>query len=510
MISIWSGGGLIALAFVYAFIKAYRKEDRFVSVIVIAVLVGSLNIGVGFLAYPIAHSASKATVVGDYHQKLNGYYMHADVQVFNCTEGETHSNCEHTFGCDEWPDVTTSTDSKGNVTTKTTWVDSVCPVATQEFTYKLTYTTNGGASSHTITYADHIFAANPVKRPADSDRHWDGSRVTHSLPGGVDRGVSDVWTQIDKRTKAHDAPSMTVDNVYDNIILGTDTKDFEARSFDINTLLTAGLLPSYTTNLKSGSYGIVDTAVDQSRIVGTADKMQFVGMQQPPNKALWEDELMQANAYVGTKLQGDLYYVAVRASAIPASISPDRFLNAVKAYWESDKYFGKLAIPKNAVIRVFGVNDSGTTILWSRAETGMPKGSGNGELLNLLMLKYQDGTIAFDPDTVLGKTTIDPTKVDGSQFQLGNGIDLQTIGVEVPFARACMRCTDANEKGKHSYVNIEDLIPVSTGAVIVSILLQLALALVLIGMSMGIYGGVTGNTPSFWDSRSSNNSVYWR
>lgn len=493
MLEIWFAGWTIGVIVIAYFIRSYKPEDRGKILIATAVLAGVANMGAGFGAYPIAHSTVKAHAVGGYHQTLNGTYVDYKMDTFNCTEGETGSNCWHTFGCDTWTDIETETtyDSKGNAHTTTKLVDkdSICPIATQEFTFTLYYTTNGGKSVKPKVIAEHVFAANPVKH-----RGRDGT--TGSFPSYVARGIPGLYQKVHDGILAGNAPGMTVKDIYDNVILGSDTKAYEAHSFDIGPLKTAGLLPLYTENLMSSEDGITDQL--------TANKVLFAGMQEPANKAVWEDDLMGLNADLGTNNEGDLHIVAVRASAIPSGISPDRYLNGEKAYLQSPE-IGKYALPKNAILLVFGVSDDGSTIEWARAETGMPQGTGNSTMLNLLMHRFQGKHIAFDPDVVLGKTKA--TIKDGRtpSYQLSSAIVPQIILSEEPFVRACMKCSDPKEKGKHSYIHLEDLIPLSGWAIFLTILCQLLVAAFITALAMLILGGTRHITPSFWGSDSSDN-----
>ena len=216
----------------------------------------------------------------------------------------------------------------------------------------------------------------------------------------------------------------------------------------------------------------------------------------PGNAATWQDRLMRFDAAFGTLKQGDMRVVALRASALPPGITPEDYIRALKAHWQSD--FGKNAFPKNAVVLVLAVDDSGQNITWARAETGMP--IGNHEMLTSLMLRLRDQP--FDPDTILGTTTASVTGGDKPKvtYQTGTGIVPQTVMNDFPFRRACMGCTDKSEKGQQGFVDLKSLIPISGMAIFWTALILLACAAILIAIAMWIHSVVTGNTPKFMNT----------
>jgi hypothetical protein len=62
-----------------------------------------------------------------------------------------------------------------------------------------------------------------------------------------------------------------------------------------------------------------------------------------------------------------MHIVVVPASKVS---NPDAYINALVAYWQSDEYFGKWGLPKNAIAVVLGVSDDASTISWARAKIG--------------------------------------------------------------------------------------------------------------------------------------------
>jgi hypothetical protein len=156
---------------------------------------------------------------------------------------------------------------------------------------------------------------------------------------------------------------------------------------------------------------------------------------------------MQLNAALGSKLRGDLHLVIVQDTKLPSGVSPEDYKNALKAYWLNslDKY----AFAKNGIVVVMGVNASHSKVEWARSDTGMPVGNGAmTEWLNSALVDQP-----FKLSTLMGDTyaAVSNGKVD---YVIGEGIIPQAIMVKFPFARACMSCTDKNEKGEIGFTNL--------------------------------------------------------
>lgn len=470
MLTIWFTGIILALAAGVAMYLMYAPRERTATLAITVVITTAVIGGSGFAAYPIAHSTVQGVAIGGYQQKLNGSVTSTDVTITTChKEKEEYggSNCRHTERCDSYIDLVTEwytgSDGKQHSRTKpvTKWYD--CPLDSHEYTYRLTAV---AYHTYTFTIADHIFGPD--------SRHLRGN------DGGISRSVPAQWQHAKDSLAAGNADPITVPDTYENYILGSESELLQEHSEDIKDLEAKKLLPSVLAPIHDHFL---------------ADKVSFVGMN-PSDAATWQDRLMRFNAAFGTLKQGDMRVVALRASALPPGITPEDYIRALKAHWQSD--FGKNAFPKNAVVLVLAVDDSGQNITWARAETGMP--IGNHEMLDSLMLRLRDQP--FTPDAIFGTTTA--TITGGSKpkvtYQTGTGLVPQTVMHDFPFKRACMGCADKGEKGQQGFVDLKDLIPLSGWATFWTMFILLFVAGIFLAIAMGIHSFVTGNTPKFMNN----------
>lgn len=470
MYTIWFAGIVLALGVATVLYRSYAQRDRTAALAVTTVITTIVIGSSGFIAYPVAHSTVQAVAIGGYQQKLDGSVTAAKVTVTTCHEGKVEyggSNCRHTELCDpytvwetEWY---TGTDGKQHSRPKSVTKWNECPLESHEYTYRLTAV---AYHTYTFTLADHIFGP--------ESRHLRGN------DGGISRTVPAQWQHAKDSLAAGNADPITVPDTYENYILGSESELLQEHSGDIKALEAKKLLPSVLAPIHDHFL---------------ADKVSFVGMD-PGNAATWQDRLMRFDAAFGTLKQGDMRVVALRASALPLGISPEDYIRALKAHWQSD--FGKNAFPKNAVVLVLAVDDSGQNITWARAETGMP--IGNHEMLTSLMLRLRDQP--FNPDAILGTTTASVTGGDKPKvtYQVGTGIVPQTVMNDFPFRRACMGCTDKSEKDQQGFVDLKDLIPISGWATFWTILILLGVAAILTAIAMWIHSFATGNTPKFMNT----------
>jgi hypothetical protein len=462
------GGALIATGFVISWsiyvsrICTIHKKDQATLLGVIAgvFLLGSLAVTPA--AYGITHHIVQRDAVGGYHQWLNGSIVSADSQRFRCSKD---GPCSHEYACDYYTVEVpyTVTDSKGN--SHTEWRTETrhhdCPYVTDEYSYSLTV--SFGFKTETFDLASHIFAAQP--------QAWKRGK---SIPGDVARGAPPQWQHAHDAIQAGNTDPATITAKYDNYLLSSESTILKAHSDDIAQLKKLKLLPDPSQNLKEPIY---DNYM--------SDKTVFVGFN-PPNGPAWQSSLMHFNAALGIEKQGDLHIVAIKASALPASISSEDYLNAVKADWLNN--LGKYAIAKNSIILILGVDDAGSTIQWSRATTGMPVG--NGAMLQALGNDLAG--LPFSPDAILGNTTgrvVNPTSKHPVSYQIGSGRAAQIIMVEYPFERACMGCTDKSEQGKQSFVYLSTEIPVGGWALFWMFVVD---TIIIGGMSYFAFGAYAG------------------
>jgi hypothetical protein len=197
----------------------------------------------------------------------------------------------------------------------------------------------------------------------------------------------------------------------------------------------------------------------------------FVGIS-PYNRQQWEDSVMEFNAALGMELRGDLHMVIIKDSALPEDISPDDYINALKAYWINE--LGKDAIAKNTILVVLGLSDNLQAVEWARADTGMPIGNG----IMLAKLELQLTGANFNLDTIMGDTY---AEVRGATpfYTYGQGIIPQVIMVEAPFERVCMTCQDEGEEHMQGFDYIVIDVSVGFWGYVLIIFVQLLLSGVL-------------------------------
>ncbi len=467
MLTIWFTGIALALAAGAGLYLAYTQRDRTTGLAITAAITAIVIGGSGFVAYPIARSTVQAVAIGGYQQKLNGSVVATDVITTKCYEAKEDaggSNCRHSERCDPYPDSVQQSypGSDGKTHYRTVWVTKYhdCPLDSHEYTYRLTAV---AYHTYTFTIADHILGPN--------SRHLRGN------DGGIPRTVPAQWQHAKDSLAAGNSDPVTVPDTYENYILGSESDLLQEHSDDIKTLEAKKLLPSVLAPIHDHFL---------------ADKVSFVGMNSG-DAATWQDRLMRFDAAFGTLKQGDMRVVVVRASALPPGITPEDYIRALKAHWQSD--FGKNAFPKNAVVLVLAVDDSGSNITWARAETGMP--IGNHEMLDSLMLRLRDKP--FTPEAIFGTADANVTGGDKPKvaYTAGSGIVPQTVMTDFPFRRACMGCTDTGEKGQQGFVDLKDLIPISGWAIFWTMLIMLAVAAIIMAIAMAVYGFATGNNPKF-------------
>ena len=459
---------VFALGTPAAVVLAYSRNDRRFALVPIAAFL-TLAIGtMGYYSYPVAKSHSQANTVGGYRENFNGSLIDAQPEVTECHED---GRCVHEdHYCDEWDTYEDIKDSNNKVIGQRK-VEHYhdCPQMSEEISY---YVLDAFGNKYYL--AQNIFAANP--------HPWRSHDVNMSGSGSVPRGVPADWQKLKDQIDAEDAPAVSVDHIYDNIVLGYESKQAHDAEPDIKILKDAKLLPPLNYPIH-----------DQYKV----DKVQFVGMSAPSNKATWLDYAMRFNASFGMTLQGDLHIVVLKASAFQSlGLDPADYIRSIKAYWQSDADFGKEALPKNAVIAALAVDDSGTNVVWARAETGMP--IGNHELLDYIANRFDDPTpVAFSPDAVLGKTTASIVEQNGKPkavYSVGNGVLSQALMVDMPFKRACMKCKSSNDKGQVGFVDLQSLIPISGWATFWAIVIMLLISAALGGVSIAGYSFFTGAT----------------
>lgn len=298
-----------------------------------------------------------------FNEYWNGYELDTSSKEITCSK---NGPCHHEYDCDPYTHIHTRTvtDSKGNsrteTYTETHW--NSCPYASHEYSYYVD-TTLGE-----YTIADHIFAENP--------REW---RSGSGIPSGVERGIPPLWQAATDRVAAGDPGPVTKRMSYDNYILASDASILKEYSDTISKFQEAGLLPPVQNDVRDHYF---------------ADKVYFVGTNST-DRATWQERLAYLNAGLGTELQGDLHLVIVADDL--ADEAPDDYVKSLKAYWSDPREFGDDSISKNSIIVVLGT-ESGVTVDWARATTGMPQGNEG----MLLALQNELEGLRLDPEDIVG------------------------------------------------------------------------------------------------------------
>jgi hypothetical protein len=394
----------------------------------------------------IGPNLARSSAVNGYHEFYNGSVTQAVAQVINCSED---GPCVHEFTCNEvyHPAVT---DSKGNVTQAAYIETHDCPYVTQEVNYVLET-----SIGQTAVIGSHYFTENPQR--------WTESFGDDSpgVPGGVLRQPPQRWLKARQSLAAGVPDPVTGVFSYANYILAADSDLYKQYDGHVARYQQTGLLPKHTVNLDNDNM-LYDYGMQ-------AAKVQAVGGLKLANLSTWQDRLMRFNAALGSDLQGDLHIVLVPAARIA---NPDEYITSLKAYWQN---LGKWSISKNGIILVIGASPDGSTVEWSRAATGMP--AGNGEMLEALKLKLTDSPL--DPSILLGSVGATVHESGGKPKVIYDHNSAGTIGkvvfTDYPFARPCMKCEGANDKGV-GYVDLKDFVPVSTGSKILMFFIVLVLS----------------------------------
>jgi hypothetical protein len=220
-----------------------------------------------------------------------------------------------------------------------------CPYVDSEYHYTVATT----LGSYTI--AGNVFPENP------QTHRW---RASESIPQDVinGAGVGDppFWVSANTRCLASQPGPVTARKSYQNFILASDRTLMKEHSGDIKGYQAKNLLPTLQHGIQAFYY---------------ADKVSFVGWQ-PSNRIVWQDALARLNGALGVELQGDLHLVIIKDEAV--TVNPERYVLALKAYWQDKESWHADTLSKNAVVVVLGTAD-GLTVSWSRLFTGMPLGN---------------------------------------------------------------------------------------------------------------------------------------
>lgn len=367
------------IAFVSGWIVRKKTSDRevtdlelFWGTFIMSCLLGPI---ICFIGYKLAVQAQVS-----FNEKRNGWET---IAIWDVTKCDRDGWCVHWYECDPYTVTRYRTVSDGKGGTKTESYEDTeyhrCPYTTQEWTFFVQSTVGH------VVIAHHNFPTNPELHRF---KPWE-SRMKR-LPGGVDSGIPPVWQAADNRIKANQPGPVTRQVVYDNYILATQSV---LRKFNSNILdyMSKGLLPPLGVTKIMPAAGSAELAPIRNYYY--ADRVYFGGLQGRHPEGNWQGALAKFNAAFGYEQQGDMYLLIVDANQIS---SPDDYLGAVMACWESE-LFGKNALAKNALVVIVGTKD-GQTVEWARADTGMP--TGNNELR--LQIQRELPKTALTPEALLG------------------------------------------------------------------------------------------------------------
>lgn len=330
---------------------------------------------------PLASRAGWAIARGNllsFRAYRNGWELEALKEIIPCA---VNGDCRYTYECN-CRMVCTLEGADGDCIRREEQCDA-CPYFT--FERHLTIRT---------TVGDY-----PIAQLAPRD--YLDQRTTPDLPpdfGPEHYVVPQFWLDCQRRLESGRPGPVTRRVIYDNYILASDRTILKQHSGMIDQYRGAGLLPPVHRAVYDHYY---------------ADKASFVGYR-PGDEAAWQAALMHLNAALGSELQGDLHLVVLQDSA--ASVNPDAYVLALKAYWQNPDVWGDDCLAKNAIVVVIGTTD-GESVAWARAQTGMPLG--NEHLLAAVRDRLRG--VPLTPERLVGR-------VQGVFYADGEGDALHVRG----------------------------------------------------------------------------------
>lgn len=364
--------------------KTITGIELTVGTLIVAAVVMPLVAGIGF-------KTARANAV-TFNEYWSGVEKAATVETTTCTKD---GPCVHEYDCDPYTVMVTKTRTvPDGYTTRTTTVNGKttttqvpkyktetyqvpetrwhsCPYVDAEYTYRVK-----DSMGETYTMGNHWFPSNPSQHRWTGWGHHD-ARFGTSLPN-VETGQPKPWVAAKKRIDSGEPGGTTAVHQYKNYVLASQTDIYDKFSDAIGEYKKAGLLPKPVTD-----------TYDYYR----ADHAYFVGKPVTSTKD-WQDSVARFNGNFGSQRQGDLHLIIVNANKVT---DPDRYTNAVQAYWGS-KPLGRDALSKNGLVAVVGTTD-GKTVAWARGFAGMPTGN---ETLSVAIRENLDNT-PLTPTDLLGQ-----------------------------------------------------------------------------------------------------------
>jgi hypothetical protein len=219
-------------------------------------------------------------------------------------------------------------------------------------------------------------------------REWHGWEAEGHSNAGVHYGVPPAWAAAEARYEAHRPGPVTVRVDYENAILASEYTIFQNYSDAVPGYIAAGVLPK------------VQGAVHDQFL---ADRAY---MQACPfaDAAKFQQGVGYLNGDVGQDLQGDLHFVCVDITKVPAARA-ENYFGALMAHWKSPA-MGLDPLSKNGIVVAVGVDPATQKVAWVRADTGMPVG--NVDMKSDFAKNVEDGGLVganLDAQTLFGSPT---------------------------------------------------------------------------------------------------------
>lgn len=389
-----------------------------ISGVIIGIIFSFLGVNVGWLI------AWKSRVT--FHEYWNGWEIEAVTVETVCSR---NGPCVHEYNCDPYivmvPYSCNCDDDGCDTCLRPEVRYHRCPYAKREYTH-IIKTTLGD-----FVIDRNVFSENP--------QEW---RSGNSIPDWVQWGPSVFWIEARNRCEAGRPGPVTTRESYENLLLASDATILNEYSDAIQGYLDRDLLPDVRKDVREYYY---------------ADKVYFVKYN-PLDQESWQWKQALLNAALGSELQGDLHLVVVRDEYV--SGNPDRYITALKAYWQNPETWGRDTVSKNSIILVIGTED-GQTISWARAITGMP--SGNEGMIYALKAELEGAELSVDQiyGDIQGELYNDPETDEKVVRSVGNSGILRRVlwGMDdsyTRFNRVSMTAEDEDDTGSgFNYLSVE-------------------------------------------------------
>jgi hypothetical protein len=384
-----------------------------------------------------------------FNEFWNGWELEA---VTIETECRRDGPCVHEYSCDPYVVLVPYACNCDDDGCSTCWRPEVryhnCPYATYEYDHIIR-----------TTLGDYVIDRNVF---AKEPQAWREGRKR--IPTSVQWGPSQFWLDAYNRCEQGTPGPVTVRKDYENLLLGSDETILNEYSDAIDYYLEQELLPDVQREVRD---------------FYNADKVYFVNFQ-PSDPESWQWRHSLLNAALGSELQGDLHVVVVKDQIV--SNNPDRYITALKAYWQDPETWGMDTISKNSIIVVIGTED-GNSVSFARAITGMPMGNED----TLYAVRNQLKGLELKPEVIFGEVQGDffiDSEGQKDVLSVGETGALRRIlwgidDLETKFDRVSMTAGDEDDTGSgFNYLTVE--IKPKAGA-------QIAIMIITLLLTFGVW-----------------------